>query len=146
MRNPAHSGVPLLWWTWTLAPTLRPAPTVPVHVAEEHRPALIKGYAWQGRWGRRTVRLHSCGLPVVSFTRPTGAQVFALFPPGCEPSSFQRLVIPPYRPPPAQLVTGSRVRLLGWTGRPVHFASDTGQKKQGYASPVHIEYKISVCF
>ena len=30
----------------------------------------------------RTVCLHSCGLPVVSLTRPTGAQVFALFPRG----------------------------------------------------------------
>ena len=118
MRNPTHSGVPLLWWTWTLMPTLRPAPTVPVHVAEEHRPALIKVHAWQGRWGRRTVCLHSCGVPVVNLTRPTGAQVFALFPPGCELSSFQHLVIPPDRPPPVQPVTGSRVRCFWWTAAP----------------------------
>ena len=125
MRNPAHSAVPLLWWTWTLVPTLRPAPTVPVHVAEEHRPALIKAHAWQRRWGRRTVRLHSCGVPVVNLTRPTGAQVFALFPPGCELSSFQRLVIPPDRPPPAQPVMGNACPLLLVDSYAVHVSTDT---------------------
>ena len=36
----------------------------------------------------------------------TGAQVFALFPRGLEPSSFQLLVISSDRPPRAQAVTG----------------------------------------
>jgi len=79
MRNPAHSGVPLLWWTWMLVPTLRPAPTVPVHVAEDHRPALIKAHAWQGRRGRRTARLHSCGLPVVKLLPMRGLRSSSYF-------------------------------------------------------------------
>ena len=96
MRFPAHGGVPLLWWT-----------LISVHVAEEHRPTLIKAHAWQRRRGQRTVQLHSCGVPVVKQTRhwrvytsPAGAQVFALFPQGLETSFFQHLVIPPHRPPP----------------------------------------------
>lgn len=52
---PPIGGVPLLWWT-----------LISVHVAEEHRLTRIKPYAWQGRRGRRTVCLHSCGVPVVS--------------------------------------------------------------------------------
>ena len=114
IRNPTHGGVPLLWWT-----------LISVHVAEEHRPALIKGYAWQERWGRRTVCLHSCGVPVVNLTRPTGAQVFALFPPGCELSSLQRLVIPPDRPPPVQPVTGNACPLLLVDSCAVHVSTDT---------------------
>lgn len=73
----------------------------------------------------RTVCLHSCGLPVVSLTRPTGAQVFALFPPGCEPSSFQHLVTAPDRPPRAQAVTGNACPLLLVGSYAVHVSTDT---------------------
>ena len=80
----------------------------------------------------RTVCLHSCGLPVVSLTRPTGAQVFALFPPGCEPSSFQHLVTAPDRPPRAQAVTGNGCPIARVDSCAVHFASDTGHEKQRF--------------
>ena len=80
----------------------------------------------------RTVCLHSCGLPVVSLTRPTGAQVFALFPPGCEPSSFQHLVTAPDRPTRAQAVTGNGCPIARVDRQAVHFASDTGHEKQRF--------------
>ncbi|SFB13312.1 hypothetical protein SAMN05216587_11459 [Selenomonas ruminantium] len=115
MRNPTHGGVPLLWWTGKLSTSQK-----------NTAPPLIKGHEWQSRRGRRTVCFHSCGLPVVSFTRPTGAQVFALFPPGCEPSSFQHLVIPPDRPPPVQPVTGNACPLLLVDSCAVHVSTDTG--------------------
>ena len=153
MRNPTHSGVPLLWWTWTLAPTLRPAPTVHVHVAEEHRPALIKAHAWQGRRGRRTARLHSCGLPVVKqtchwhvCTFPAGAQVFALFPRGvCRGASgTPAFLLPALSHCTRQTAPGTsrhRQRVSDCSGgqacplgMPLTFldASDTGHEKQRF--------------
>jgi hypothetical protein len=96
LRFPTHGGVPLLWWTLSS-----------VHVAEEHRPAL---------YPVRTILTRQSGADsLTSFLRRssrqspalTGAQVFALFSRGLEPSSFQHLVTAPDRPPRAQAVTGN---------------------------------------
>jgi len=56
----------------------------------------------------------------------TGAQVFALFPRGLEPSSLQHLVTPPDRPPPVQSVTGNACPLLLVDSCAVHVSTDTG--------------------
>ena len=146
MRNPTHSGVPLLWWTWTLAPTLQPALTVHVHVAEEHRPAL---YPDGEHLTRQSV---ADSLPPFlrrsGFQSPalTGAQVFALFPRGLEPSSFQHLVTAPDRPPRAQTVTGNGCPIARVDSCAVHFASDTGaRKKQGHICPARDDYSFFSC-
>ena len=49
---------------------------------------------------------------------------------GCEPSSFQRLVIPPDRPLLVQPVTGSRVRCFWWTAAPSTSAPTRGARIQ----------------
>ena len=99
--------VRLLGWTGNLSTSQQ---TLSVAIVDKHikgTGSLIKQVRIYFVNPGRTVCLHSCGLPVVSLTRPTGAQVFALFPPGCEPSSFQHLVTAPDRPPRAQAVTGN---------------------------------------
>ena len=59
---------------------------------------------------------------------PAGAQVFALFPQGLEPSSFQHLVIPPYRPPPGVDCHWYACPLLLVDSCAVHVSTDTGNK------------------
>ena len=69
---------------------------------------------------------------------PAGAQVFALFPQGLEPSSFQHLVIPPYRPPPGIYCHWYGCPLLLVDSCAVHVSTDTGaRKEQGVLSCGH---------
>ena len=58
---------------------------------------------------------------------PTGAQVFALFPQGLEPSFFQHLVIPPHRPPPGIDCHRYACPLLLVDSCAVHVSTDTGE-------------------
>ena len=75
----------------------------------------------------------------------TGAQVFALFPRGLEPSSFQRLVIPSDRPPPVQPVTGNACPLLLVDSCAVHVSTDTevGEAKFEYRKGIQ-EYRSNM--
>ena len=61
---------------------------------------------------------------------PAGAQVFALFPQGLEPSSFQHLVIPPHRPPPGIDCHWYGCPIARVDSYAVHFASDTKIRKK----------------
>ena len=58
---------------------------------------------------------------------PAGAQVFALFPQGLEPSSFQHLVILPYRPPPGVDCHWYACPLLLVDSCAVHVSTDMGK-------------------
>jgi len=73
---------------------------------------------------------------------PAGAQVFALFPQGLEPSSFQHLVIPPYRPPPGVDCHRYACPLLLVDSCAVHVSTDTGNEKEAVKKvPTFLRYE-----
>ena len=115
MRNPTHGGVPLLWWTDKLStsqkntapPCKKPMRTIEVSGGglSAYIPAAFQSSVSSphGRSSLRTIsaRVGTFLLPALSHCAIQTA------------AGHKRLQ-----------VTG--VRLLGWTGQPVHFASDTG--------------------